>query len=163
MHSLKRLRPMTFTKLASALAIVGVLVACGKEPTSAGGGGGGGGKGGSTTEVHTDPFRFGDAVDGNGTVMRETSVIPPSARPAVSFNVRNVPAGTQVRVLWKDVAKNADAGEEVKPIADKGFVAFQRPQPLPEGSYRVDMFYKLPEAKDWRYLGTHLFTVGRQT
>jgi hypothetical protein len=163
MHSLKRLHPMTFTKLLPVLAVVGALVACGKEPAAAGGGSSSGSGSGSKTEVHTDPFRFGDAIDAQGVVVREISVIPASARPAMSFNVRNAPAGTQVRVVWKDVAKDAEAGEEVKPIGDKGFVAFQRKQPLPEGNYRVDMFFKPPEAKEWRYLGTHLFTVGRQT
>lgn len=143
---------MRFAKVLPVLALVGALVACGKESTPAGGG--------NRTDVYTDPFRFGDAVDADGAVVRETSVIPTGSLAAVSFNLRNAPAGTQVRVLWKDVVKNADVGEEVKSSGGKGFVAFRQPKSLPEGKYRVDMFYKPPEKKDWQYLGNHTFTVG---
>jgi hypothetical protein len=153
MHSLKRLRLMRFMKLLPPLALVAVLVACGKEPASAGGSDG--------TGIHTNPFRFGDAVGTDGIVVRETSVIPPGSLAAMSFNVRNAPAGTQVRIIWKDIAKNADTGEQVKQIGSKGFVAFQQTSPLPEGSYRVDMFYKPPGAKEWQNLGSHTFRVGR--
>jgi hypothetical protein len=150
---------MRFSRLFPVLAVVGALLACGKEPSAASGRNPTA-ESRNRTDVYTDPFRFGDAVDAEGVVVRETSVIPTGSLAAVSFYVHNVPAGTQVRVLWKDVAKNVDAGEEVKPIGDKGFVAFRQPKTLPDGNYRVDMFYKPPETKDWHSLGTHTFTVG---
>ena len=149
---------MRFASVLAVLAVVGVLLACGKEAPGA--------KSssrtdaGSRTDVYTDPFRFGDAVDAQGVVVRETSVIATASLAAVSFYLHNVSAGTQVRVLWKDVVKKADVGEEVKTVGDKGFVSFRQPKPLPDGNYRVDMFYKTPNAKDWVSLGDHTFTVG---
>ena len=150
---------MRFARVFAVLAVVGALLACGKEAP-------GGAKSSSRTEaknrtdVYTDPFRFGDAVDAQGVVVRETSVIPTGSLAAVSFYLHNVPAGTEVRMLWKDVANKADVGEEVKPIGDKGFVSFRQPKPLPDGNYRVDMSYKPPSTKDWQSLGDHTFTVG---
>ncbi len=140
---------MTFQKMFPLLALAAVLVACGKEATSAGRGGG--------TDIHTDPFKFGDSTDAKGKVTHEGDFIPAGSAAAMSFNVRNAPARTQVRAVWMDVASKVEVGEEVKPIDSDGFVAFQKP--LPEGSYRVEMSHKLPEAKEWRYLGTHLFRV----
>lgn len=139
---------MTFPKMFVLLAFAGVFVACGKETKSTGRGGG------------RDPFLFGDKADANGTVTHETDLIPPDSAAAMSLYIPNAPAGTQVRAVWKDLASKADAGEQVKPTGSRGFVAFQ--QPLPEGSYRVDIFYKSPEAKQWQSAGSHLFRVGKK-
>jgi hypothetical protein len=149
---------MRFARVFAVLAVVGVLLACGKEAP--------GTKSSSRTDVSsrkdvfTDPFRFGDAVDAKGVVVRETSVIPTGSLGAVSFELHNVPEGTQVRVLWKDVVNKADVGEEVKQVGDRGFVSFRQPKSLPDGNYRVDMYYKPPNTKDWQSLGDHTFTVG---
>ena len=128
------------------LALAEVFVACGKETKSTGRSGG------------TDPFRFGVSPDANGTVTRETDVIPAGSTAAMSLYIP--PAGTQVRTVWKDLATNADVGEQVKLTGSKGFAAFE--QPLPEGSYRVDIFYKSPEAKQWQNAGSHGFRVGKK-
>ena len=127
------------------LALAGMLVACGKESGRSG---------------ETDPFRFGVSPDANGSVTLETDVIPAGSIAAMSFYVP--PAGTQVRIVWKDLVSNAEVGEQVKPTGSKGFVAFQQTSPLPESNYRVDIFYKAPEANQWQTLGSHTFRVGKK-
>ncbi len=117
----------------------------------------------SRTDLYVDRYRFGDATDADGIVVKETSVIPPGSVAAMSFYVRNVPAGTQVRIVWNDVGKNVAVGEEVKPIGDKGFVTFKQSSPSPEGNYRVNMYYKFPQAAGWSNLGTHDFRVGSKS
>jgi hypothetical protein len=154
---------MRIARVFAVLAVVGALLACGKEAATSAAPAAPAAKSGSRTDVYTDPFRFGDAVDAEGVVVKETSVIPTNSLAAVSFYLHNVPEGTQVRVLWKDVVKNADVGEEVKPIGNKGFVSFRQPKSLPDGNYRVDMFFKPPNTKDWQSLGDHTFTVGGRT
>jgi len=138
---------MTFPKILVLLALAGLLVACGKETTSTG------------RSSERNPFRFGVSPDANGTVTRETDLIPAGSTPAMSMYVP--PAGTQVRTVWKDLANNAEMGEQVKLTGSEGFVAFQ--QPLSEGSYRVDIYYKSPEAKQWQTAGSHAFKVGKKT
>ena len=117
----------------------------------------------SRADQYLDHFRFGDTTDADGIVVRETSVIPPGSVAAMSFYFRNVPAGTQVRVVWNDLAKNAAVGEEVKPVGDKGFVTFKQASPSPEGNYRVNMYHKQPQAAAWSNLGTHDFRVGSKS
>jgi hypothetical protein len=117
----------------------------------------------SRTELYVDRYRFGDTTDADGIVLKETSLIPPGSTAAMSFYVRNVPAGTQVRVVWNDLGKNAAMGEEVKPVGEKGFVTFKQASPSPEGSYRVTMYYKQPQAAGWSNLGTHDFIVGSKS
>ena len=115
------------------------------------------------TEMYVDRYRFGDATDADGIVVKETSVIPPGSTAAMSFYVRNAPAGTQVRVVWNDTTKNTAIGEEVKPVGDKGYVTFKQASPSPEGSYRVNMYYKQPQGPGWSNLGTHDFRVGSKS
>jgi hypothetical protein len=143
----ERLELMRFPKILIPLALAGVLVACGKETKSTGRSGG------------RDPFRFGVSPDANGTVTLETDVIPAGSAAAMSFYV--LPPGIQVRTVWKDLASNAEAVEQVKTTGSRGFVAFQ--QSLPEGSYRVDIFSKPPEAKQWQNGGSHSFRVGKKS
>ena len=112
------------------------------------------------TDLYVDRYRFGDTTDADGIVVRETSVIAPGSTAAMSFYVRNVPGGTQVRIVWNDIGKNAAVGEEVKPVGDKGFVTFKQARPAPEGSYRVNMYFKLPQGTGWSNLGSHDFRVG---
>jgi hypothetical protein len=93
-------------------------------------------------------------------VIKETSLLRPGDTAVVSLYVRNVAPGTQVRLVWTDVATSAAKGEEVKPVADKGFVAFKQASSLPDGSYRLTMSFKQPSSKTWENLGTHDFKVG---
>jgi hypothetical protein len=117
----------------------------------------------SNTGMYVDRYRFGDSTDSDGIVVRETSVIPPGSTAAMSFYVRNVPAGTQVRIVWNDAPKNTSIGEEIKPVGDKGFVTFKQASPSSEGSYRVNMYVKQPAGKGWDNLGTHDFRVGSKS
>ena len=112
------------------------------------------------TDLYVDHYRFGDSTDADGIVVKETSVIRPGSTAAMSFYVRNVPPGTQVRVVWNDLAKNAAIGEEAKPVGEKGLVTFKQASPPPDGSFRVNMYFKLPTSKGWDNLGTHDFKVG---
>jgi hypothetical protein len=156
-----------------ALTLAAGLVACGggdkNETPAKGGGRAAVSKAtddiptGNRTGLYLDHFRFGDATDADGIVVKETSVIPPGSAAVMSFYVRNVPAGTQVRIVWNDITKNAAIGEEVKPVGDKGLATFKQTTPSPEGSYRVNMYVKQPENKGWDNLGTHDFRVGSKS
>jgi hypothetical protein len=179
-----RSKMMKSLKVLPLLTLAAALVACGgskKEQASAGGGG----KkseapatdsrraavskatddipSSNRTDLWVDRYRFGDTTDADGIVVRETSVIAPGSTAAMSFYVRNVAAGTEVRVVWNDPAKNAAMGEEVKPVGDKGFVTFKQASPSPEGSYRVKMYYKQPQSPGWSDLGSHDFIVGSKS
>ena len=160
---------MKSPRLPLVLTLAVMLVACGggeKNATTAGGGGRPAVSkatdeipSSNRTGLYLDHFRFGDGTDADGIVVKETSVIRPGSTAAMSFYVRNVPSGTQVRVVWNDLTRNA-AVEEVKPVGDKGLATFKQASPSPEGSYRVNMYVKQPENKGWDTLGTHDFRVG---
>jgi hypothetical protein len=161
-----------FPKFLAVLTLAAMLVACGgskESGTPARGGRAAVSKAtddiptGSRTGLYLDHYRFGDATDADGIVVKETSLIPPGSAAAMSFYVRNVPAGTQVRTVWNDLSSNAAIGEEVKPVGDKGFVTFKQASPSHEGSYRVNMYLKQPASKGWDNLGTHDFRVGRKS
>ena len=161
--------------LSIALGLAASLVACGDGKTSgAPKGGSGAGKPAvskaaddipskNMTGLYVDRFRFGNATDTDGIVVKETSLLPAGSPPAVSLYIRNAPAGTQMRVVWNDLANNAALGEEVKPVGDKGFVAFKKAAPLPDGSYRMAMSYKTAPDKAWENLGSHDFKVGNKS
>ena len=167
------LKPLKIFSIAFGLAIL--LVACGdsrKNGKSAGGSGAGKPAvskaaddipSSNRTGFYVDRFRFGDATDADGIVVKEMSVLPAGASPAMSLYLRNAPPGTQVRVVWNDLAGNAALGEEVKPIGDKGFVAIKKAAPLPDGSYRATMSYKQGPDKAWENLGSHDFKVGNKS
>lgn len=164
---------MKTTKVLAALTVTAGLLACGggrkDEAPARGGGKAAVSKAtddipsSSRTDMYVDRYRFGDATDADGIVVKETSLIPSGSTAAMSFYVRNSPAGTQVRIVWNDITKNAATGEEVKPLGDKGFVTFKQASPSPEGSYRVNMYFKQPSSKGWDNLGTHDFKVGSKS
>jgi|GEM_PF-1197047 len=162
----------TFPKFLAVLTLAAMLVACGCSGKSEAPAGGGGKAAVSKatddiptsnrTGLYLDHFRFGVAADADGIVVKETSVISPGSAAVMSFYVRNVPAGTQVRIVWNDLTRNA-AVEEVKPVGDKGLATFKQASPSPEGSYRVNMYVKQPASKGWDNLGTHDFRVGSKS
>lgn len=137
-----------FPKLLAVLTLAAMLVACGESKKRG---------------MYVDLFRFGDTATADGIVVRETDVIPPGSTAAVSLYVRNVPSGTRVRLVWSAAAGKAATAEDVKAVSDKGFVTFKQPKPLPEGNYRVDMYYKEPNGTRWNNLGTHEFKVGKKS
>ena len=66
-----------------------------------------------------------------------------------------------MRVVWNDTARKAAVGDDIiKPVGDKGLVTFKQAAPLPKGSYRAELFFRHPGAKEWRDLGGHDFKVG---
>jgi hypothetical protein len=115
------------------------------------------------TEMYLDRYRFGTATDADGIVVTETDSIPPGSTASISLYARNAPAGSELRIVWKDLAKKAALGEEVKPVGDKGFVTFKQASPLPEGSYSAELFFRDSAAKEWRDLGGHDFKVGKKS
>ncbi len=171
------------TKVPLTLTLAAILVACGCSKKSEAPAAGAGKKSeaparsgrpavskatddipsSNRTDLYVDRYRFGDTTDADGIVVRETSLIAPGSTAAMSFYVRNVPAGTQVRIVWNDPVKNAALGEEVKPVGDKGFVTFRQASPSPEGNYRVNMYYKMPQGRGWDNLGSHDFKVGSKS
>jgi hypothetical protein len=163
---------MKSPKVFLVLTLAAMLVACGggEKNGSPARGGGRAAVSKATDDIPTsnrtglylDHFRFGVAADADGIVVKETSVIPPGSAAVMSFYVRNVPAGTPVRIVWNDLTRNS-AVEEVKPVGDKGLATFKQASPSPEGSYRVNMYVKQPASKGWDNLGTHDFRVGSKS
>jgi hypothetical protein len=158
--------------LSIALGVAVLLVACGEKGGASSGGSAGKAAvskaaddipSSNRTGFYVDRFRFGDSTDSDGIVVKEMSSLPAGAAPAMSLYLRNAPPGTQVRVVWNDLAGNTKVGEEVKPVGDKGFVAIKKAAPLPDGSYRATMSYKPGPDKAWENLGSHDFKVGNKS
>jgi hypothetical protein len=118
------------------LALVASLVACGESGKDNGAPGGGSRAGkpavgkaaddvpsSNKTGIWVGHLRFGADTDGEGVVVQEMCSLG-RAPPAMSFHPQR-PAGTQMRLVWNDLAKNAALGEEVA-HGDKGFVTFSR-------------------------------------
>ena len=110
-----------------------------------------------------DRFRFGDATDAAGIVVHEIDALVPGSPLAISLYVRNAPAGVEVRFVFNDLASNSPAGEETRKVGDKGFVSLKRTSALPEGKYRLNMFYRHAGAMQWQNLGTKEFRVGKKS
>lgn len=116
------------------------------------------------TEMYLDRYRFGTITDADGIVVKEGDWIPPDSTVAISLYLRNAPAGSELRISWIDSASKASVGEDIiKPVGDKGFVTFKQASPLPEGTYRAELFFRHAGAKEWKDLGGHDFNVGRKS
>ena len=168
-------------KVLAVFALVGVLLACGggekagtKETAAAPPAGNPGNNAASKAadevptrdrkEMYLDRYRFGIAADADGIVVKESDWIPPGTAVVISLYVRNAPANSELRVVWNDVTSKTAVGTEiVKPVGEKGLVTFKQAAPLPNGSYRAELFLRHPGAKDWQDLGGHDFKVGTKS
>jgi len=161
-------KPMT---IALVFAIGATALGCGEKKAGGGGAGGtsaasgggavsdaGGGGGPRITK-----FRFGSGVDPNGIVLNETETFHSGDTVSVSFEVKNVPAQSQVKAVWNDSTKKK-ISEEQKLPAGGGAVAFQLKggPTLPDGDYVVEFLYGTPDPPPgkWTFLGTKSFKVG---
>ena len=80
----------------------------------------------------------------------------------ISFEVKNVPKGSPIRVVWRDSAKQELAKEE-KPLPSKGAIVFEMKDAasLAPGDYVVEFSRPEPAAREgWSNLGTKTFKVG---
>jgi hypothetical protein len=154
--------------IALVLAIGASALGCGGEKTAGGGGGGGGGgskaaDSGGGGGPRITKFRFGSGVDGNGIVVNETESFRSGETVSVSFEVKNIPAPSQVKAVWNDSSKKK-ISEEPKLPAGSGFVSFQLKggPTVPDGAYVVEFFYGTPDPPPgkWTFLGTKSFRVG---
>jgi hypothetical protein len=155
-------RPLT---IALVFAIGASALGCGEKKAGEGGGGGGGGaadSGGTGTRI--TKFRFGTGVDSNGVVINETESFRPGESVCVSFEVKNVPAKSQVKAVWNDSSKKKVSEEQKPPGSGSGAASFQlKGGPgVPEGDYVVEFFYGDPDPAPgkWTFLGTKAFHVG---
>ena len=153
------------------LAVGASALGCGGEK-KAGGGGAAAGTGGAAADSggggggpRITKFRFGSGTDPNGIVTNEMEKFRPEETPSVSFEVKNVPAKSQVKAVWNDSSKKK-ISEEVKAPGSGGAVTFQfKGSPtVPEGDYVVEFFYGDPEPAPgkWTFLGTKSFHVGQK-
>jgi hypothetical protein len=93
---------------------------------------------------------------------RETDSFQQGEAVHISFEVRNVPRGSKIRVVWSDAARRVIAEEE-KPLPSNGAVSFEMKDAgsLAEGEYMVEFFRADPSAaRGWGFLGTKPFKVG---
>lgn len=154
------------------LAVGASTLGCGGEKTT-GGGAAAGGKGAAAADSgggggggpRITKFRFGSGTDPNGIVINETEKFRPEETPSVSFEVKNVPANSQVKAVWNDSSKKK-ISEEQKMPGSGGAVTFQfKGSPtVPEGDYVVEFFYgdPAPPPGKWTFLGTKSFHVGQK-
>jgi hypothetical protein len=168
-------------KVLAEFALVAMLVACGGSekggPPAAGPGGNAGSPGSNAAskasdeiptkdrkEMYLDRYRFGIAADADGIVVKESDWIPPGSTVVISLYLRNAPTGSELRIVWNDLASKTSVGDDIiKPVGDKGLVTFKQASPLPNGSYRAELYFRQPEAKEWRDLGGHDFKVGTKS
>ncbi len=149
--------------IALVLAIGATALGCGEKKAGGAGGGGSASDSGGGSGPRITKFRFGSGVDGNGIVMSETESFRSGETVAVSFEVKNVPAQSQVKAVWNDSTKKK-ISEEQKPPSGSGFVSFQLKggPSVPDGDYVVEFFYGTPDPAPgkWTFLGTKSFKVG---
>lgn len=163
-------------KVLAGFALVAMLVACGGSEKDKGGtparNSGSSAVSKAADEIPTndrkdmylDRYRFGIATDADGIVVKESDWIPPGSTVAISLYVRNAPTGSELRVVWNDLASKTPVGDDIiRPVGDKGLVTFKQAAPLPAGSYRSEMFFRHPGAMEWRNLGSHDFKVGTKS
>ena len=162
------MRPMT---IALVFAIGASALGCGEKKTGGGGAtatsGASGGTAASDSGGGGGPritkFRFGSGVDANGLVLNETESFHSGDTVSVSFEVKNVPAQSQVKAVWNDSTKKK-ISEEQKLPAGSGAVGFQLKggPTVPDGDYVVEFLYGSPDPPPgkWTFLGTKSFKVG---
>ena len=153
------------------LAVAASALGCGEKKTGGAGASGAGGTGGGAAASDSGggggpritKFRFGSGVDANGIVLNETESFHSGDTVSVSFEVKNVPAQSQVKAVWNDSTKKK-ISEEQKLPAGGGAVAFQLKggPTLPDGDYVVEFLYGTPDPPPgkWTFLGTKSFKVG---
>lgn len=113
------------------------------------------------TGPYMTKFRIGPVVDADGIVTKETDAFKQGESIHISFEVKNVPDGTRIRVLWADSSKR-EISEEVKPLPSNDAVTFEMKDAgsLAPGAYVVEFSRAEPSApKGWGGLGVKPFTV----
>ena len=161
------MKPMT---IALVFAIGASALGCGEKKTGGGGTSAAGGAGGGAASdagggggPRITKFRFGAGVDANGVVLNESESFHSGDTVSVSFEVKNVPAQSQVKAVWNDSAKKK-IFEEQKVPSGSGAVSFQLKggPTVPDGDYIVEFLYGTPDPPPgkWTFLGTKSFKVG---
>lgn len=144
--------------LALVLAVSMMTLGCTKKEGSAGSQ--------EPARKETGPymtkFRIGPVVGADGIVTRETDSFQHGEAIHISFEVKNVPDGTPIRVTWTDSTRR-QLSEEVKPLPSNDAVSFEMKDAgsLAPGEYVVEFSRAEPSApKGWGGLGTKPFKVG---
>lgn len=147
---------MRTAALALFLAVSTMILGCTKE---------GADSSGESTEGKgplVTKFRMGPLAGGDGTVTREGDSFQHGEPIHISFEVKNVPKASPIRVVWRDSARQEISKEE-KPLPSKGAIAFALKDTgnLAPGDYVVEFSRAEPAApQGWAGLGTKTFKVG---
>jgi hypothetical protein len=133
----------------TALLLIGVL-GCSKV------GPGGGGSGGA---IVIDKYRIGRIRAADGSATGETDVYGVGETIYVSFEVKNAPSGSPVRLVFSSLPDDLKMAEIEQKTPRNGFVGFELKDTkgwLP-GTYRVECF--LLDGSKQVSLGIHDFKL----
>jgi hypothetical protein len=105
-------------------------------------------------------FRMGRALAPDGTATDEGSPFGQGEPIQVTFQVNNLNAGANVRIVVTSLADNRKVDEQQKAPGAKNEVAFALPptKTWPQGDYRIDM--QLVEGSTTRSMGVYDFKIG---
>jgi hypothetical protein len=133
----------------TALLVIGVL-GCGKDGPGAAGSGG---------AVVIDKFRIGRIQAADGSAAVETDIYSVGETIYVSFEVKNAPSGSPVRLVFSSLPDGRGMAELENKTARKGLVGFELKDTKgwPPGTYRVEYF--LLEGSKRLSLGIHDFKL----
>jgi hypothetical protein len=112
--------------------------------------------------IYVDAYKIGKSSWPDGMAREETGGHFRSGSDVfMSFVLRNAPADSEVRAVWKSVAKDATISEEVVKMGEKGFVHFELKgaSKLADGDYRVETSFREKPGASWSTLGHNDFKI----
>jgi len=156
------LKPVAFLLV---LAVGASAWGCGEKKT--GGTSGSGASQASGAPEGSGPrvmkFRIGRSAASDGIVTIETDSFGQGDPVYVSFEIKNLPAKSQAKVVWSDSSKMKISEEQKQPASGSNAVSFQMKAAadLAMGDYIVDLFCGDPgSSAKWTWLGSKSFKVG---
>ena len=150
--------------------IVAVLVsvtaiACGGEKKEAPGGAGSSSASASSPastnkDIYVDKYRIGRTQNSDGVTGTETDTYQPGDTVYQSFEIRNAPEGSNVRIVFTALADNRKVGELQGKTGKNGFISFamKDTKGWAPGTYRSEYFLA-NEGEKPRGMGTHDFKI----
>lgn len=141
--------------------------ACGGEKKEAPGGGGSSGSAASSSsssssnkDIYVDKYRIGRTQNSDGITGTETDTYQPGDTVYQSFELRNAPEGSKVRITFTSLADGSKVGELEQATGKNGLVSFamKDTKNWKPGTYRSEYFLARDNEKP-RGMGTHDFKI----
>jgi len=155
---------------AKALILAGVFAVsafgCGGKNESPGGKAASSSPGGSgpsqpnNKDIYVDKYKIGRTKLGDGSAGTETDLYLPGETVYQSFQLRNLPSPSKVRIVFTSLAETQKIAEIEKMTDNDGFVLFEQKDTKnwKPGTYRAEYFL-VNEGERPRGMGTHDFKI----